>query len=81
MAIRVNTLIREIGIGLTTLNNVLNALGYKEHDLIPNSKIPDDIADILRGIYSNNTDFLKLIDNFTKESERGNRNDSITTLI
>jgi len=32
MGIRVNRLLTELNIGLSTLENILNALGYKEQD-------------------------------------------------
>lgn len=62
MAIRVNKLLTELNIGLATLDDILNALGYKEEYLSPNSKIPDEIAILARGLCSEDIEFLKLID-------------------
>lgn len=61
MAIRVNKLLTELNIGLQTLDDTLKALGYKEEFLTPNSKIPDDIAILVRGYFSEGADFLKVV--------------------
>lgn len=61
MAIRVNKLLTELNIGLQTLDDTLKALGYKEDLLTPNSKIPDDIAILVKGYFSEGVDFLNLV--------------------
>lgn len=61
MAIRVNKLLTELNIGLQTLDDTLKALGYKEEFLTPNSKIPDDIAILVKGYFSEGADFLKVV--------------------
>lgn len=61
MAIRVNKLLTELNIGLQTLDDTLKALGYKEELLTPNSKIPDDIAILVKGYFSEGADFLKVV--------------------
>ena len=62
MATRLNTLSRELNIGIGTLIEMLNSLGYKENDLTDNSKIPDDIAILMKGLYSEGISLFKFID-------------------
>ena len=62
MAIRINKLLSELNIGLTTLESILNAVGYKEYNLMINSKIPDEMAILVKGLCSEETEFLKLIE-------------------
>ena len=62
MATRLNSLSRELNIGIVTLIEILNSLGYKEKELTVNSKIPDAIAILLKRFYSNDISFSKLID-------------------
>lgn len=58
-----NKLSRELNVGLSTIESLLNALGYKEQYFTSNSKIPDDIAIVLRSIISEeDNDFLKIIE-------------------
>ena len=58
-----NKLSRELNVGLSTIESLLNALGYKEQNFTSNSKIPDDIAIVLRSIISEeDNDFLKIIE-------------------
>lgn len=61
MGIRVNKLLGELNIGLATLDSLLKALGYKEEQLTINTKIPDEIADIARTLFSKGTDYSKII--------------------
>lgn len=62
MGIRVNRLLSEVNIGITTLDSLLKALGYKEQDLSINTKISDEIANVVRGLCSKDTDLLTLIE-------------------
>ena len=62
MATRLNTLSRELNIGIGTLIEMFNSLGYKENDLTDNSKIPDDIAILMKGLYSEGISLFKFID-------------------
>lgn len=80
MAIRVNKLLTELNIGLTTLDDILNALGYKEEYLSPNSKIPDEIAILVRGLCSEDIEFLKLIDIAAEKGVYDNQSDSSPSL-
>ena len=61
MATRLNTLSRELNIGIETLIEMLNSLGYKENYLTDNSKIPDDIAILMKGLYSEGISLFKFI--------------------
>ena len=58
---RVNKLLTELNIGLTTLDNILRVLGYKEQDLTYNTKLSDNIAILVRELYSDDGTFLNLI--------------------
>ena len=80
MAIRINKLLSELNIGLATLESMLNALGYKEHDLTINSKIPDEIAILMKRLCSEETEFLKLIEIAAKEGVYNNQSNLISTL-
>ena len=62
MATRLITLSRELNIGIGTLIEILNSMGYKENDLTNNSKIPDDIAILMKGLYSEGISLFKFID-------------------
>lgn len=59
--VRVNKLLSELNIGLLTLDNMLRVLGYKEQNLTYNTKLSDDIAILVRELYSNDGTFLNLI--------------------
>lgn len=62
MAIRVNMLLREANIGLQTLAEILDALGSSESDIRPNTKIPDDVANIVLSLCYKDIDILTLIE-------------------
>ena len=62
MGIRVNRLLSEVNIGIATLDGVLKAMGYKELNLTINSIISDEMANIVRGLCSQDTDLLTLIE-------------------
>ena len=62
MGIRANKLLTEVNIGIATLENVLIALGFKDYNLTINTKISDEIANIVRGLCTNDTDLLTLIE-------------------
>lgn len=80
MAIRVNRLLSELNIGLQTLDDTLKALGYKEDSLTPNSKIPDDIAILVKGYFSEGADFLKLVKAVADRGVYGSKVDSTPLL-
>lgn len=80
---RIYTLSKELNIGLKTLESILDALEYKEyneHDLMPNSKLPDSIAIIVKELCSDNLEFLRLIEIAARNGMYGNRNNSSSTL-
>lgn len=68
MAIRVNKLLREANIGMQTLSEMLDALGVSEPDINPNTKISDDVANLVLGLCYKDIDLLTLIE----ESARKN---------
>ena len=80
MGIRVNRLLTELNIGFSTLENILNVLGYKEQNLSANTKLSDETAMLVRELYSNDGDFLSLIKFAAKSGVYGNQNDSTPTL-
>lgn len=80
MAIRVNKLLTELNIGLATFESMLNILGYKEDVLTPNSKIPEDIAILVRNYFSEGVDFLKLVKAIAERGIYGSKVDSTPLL-
>lgn len=62
MAIRVSKILREANIGYQTLVEMLNTLGFNDPTLDINSKIPDDIANLVMALIYKDVDFLKLIE-------------------
>lgn len=77
MAIPIIKLIRELSINLDTLQSILDASGYKEIDLSNNTVLPNDIEILVRGLCSNNVDFLKLVDIAANYGVYGGQKDSI----
>ena len=61
MGIRLNTLLSELNIGLSSLDSLLKALGYKEDLLSINTKIPDEIATLARLMFGKDTDYGKIV--------------------
>lgn len=80
MAIRVNRLLSELKIGFSTLENILNVLEYKEKNLSLNSKLPEDMAILVRELCSDDGDFLNFIKIAATRGIYGTQNDSIPTL-
>lgn len=80
MAIRVNKLLTELNIGLETFESMLNTLGYKEDTLTPNSKIPEDIAILVRNYFTEGADFLKLVKAVAERGVYGSKVDSTSLL-
>ncbi len=76
MAIRVSKLLKESNVGLAALEELLNALGYEEKDITLNSKIPDDIATLVKGMTSNDIDILKFISIAAEKGVYNNQNSS-----
>lgn len=62
MATRIYKLLRELNIGVEALEETFKALGYEGYDLTVNSKIPDDIVILLKGLYSEDFRLSKLIE-------------------
>lgn len=61
MGIRVNKLLTELNIGLTTLDSLLKSLGYEEDLLTVNTKIPDEIVVLARTLFSKDIDCSNII--------------------
>ena len=80
MAIRVNRLLSELNIGLSALNDFLNALGYKEPNLSPNTKLPDEVEILVRSLTQEDVDFLKLIATAAERGLYGSLNSDVPGL-
>lgn len=80
MAIRVNKLLSELNIGLATFESMLNTLGYKEDVLTPNSKIPEDIAILVKNYFAEGADFFKLVKAVADRGVYGSKVDSTPLL-
>lgn len=78
--VRVNKLLTELNIGLVTLDNMLRVLGYKEQNLTCNTKLSDDIAILVRELYSDDGTFLNLIKTAAKKGLYSNQTDLPPTL-
>lgn len=62
MAKRINKILRELNIDLTTLECLLYMLGYKGSKLTYNTKVSDDVDLSLQSFDFKNTDFFKYIE-------------------
>lgn len=80
MIVRVSRLLKELNIGLNTLEGILKALGVKELDLSPNMKISDDISTLVKLLCSNDIEFLKLVEIVAGIDGFEDQCDSIPTL-
>lgn len=80
MGIRVNKLLTELNIGLATLDNMLRVLGYKEQNLTTNTKLSDDIAILVKELYSDDGTFLNLIKTAATKGLYGNQTDLPPTM-
>lgn len=77
---RVNKLLRELNIGLQMLYELLKTLGINDPDFGPNTQIPDDVANLVRDIYNDNLDFLKLVENSSQKNVPGSGQDAKSQL-
>ena len=80
MGIRVNKLLTEVNIGIATLDGVLKALGYKEQVLTINTKISDEIANIVRGLCSKDIDLFTLIEMTGEKRDYSNSKNLIDSI-
>lgn len=80
MGIRVNKLLTELNIGLATLDNMLRVLGYKEQNLTTNTKLSDDIAILVKELYSDDGTFLNLIKTAATKGLYSNQTDLPPTM-
>ena len=77
---RVNKLLTELNIGLATLDNMLRVLGYKEQNLTTNTKLSDDIAILVKELYSDDGTFLNLIKTAATKGLYSNQTDLPPTM-
>ena len=76
MSTRIYKLLKDLNIELATLENILNILGYEPQNFMPNSVVPDDVATLIRGLYSEEIDFFKLIEIAANKLEHNKRKDT-----
>lgn len=77
---RVNRLLRELNIGLQTLYELLKALGIEDPDFGPSTQISEDVAKLVRDIYYDNLDFLKLVENSSQKNVSASGQDAKSQL-
>ena len=80
MATRVNKLLTELNIGLATLGSLLKSLGYNEDVLTVNTKIPDDMAILVRAFGSRDNDLRRLVEIAVEYGAYGNQKGLSSTL-
>lgn len=68
MAIRVLKLLREANVGISTLEEILHVLGYTDLPITPNSKIPDEMANLVISFCYKDMDFIHLIETCAKST-------------
>jgi predicted ATPase len=77
---RIYRLLKELNIELEVLQSILNDLDYEERDLSIFSAIPNNIAILVKGLYSEEIEFFKLIEIAAKNVDYNLPNDSNTSL-
>ena len=80
MEIRINKLLRELNIGFETLEKMLKILGYDEQNLSLISKLPEDIAILVRELCLDDGNYKDLIEIAAKKGVYGNQNESTPTI-
>ena len=75
MSIRVNKLLSDTNIGLKTLQSILRALGNNAEDVNLNTKVPDEIAEIISKLCKNDFDFLALLEDSAQNEFKGEKKD------
>lgn len=80
MSIRVSKLLREASIGLQKLEELLKALNYNDPTLDLNTKIPDEVADLVMNLCYKDVDLLKLIEESAVRNITQNQPDSLFPL-
>ena len=61
MAVRLRKLLKELNIGMSTMNDILKVLGYKEEFMTPNMSLPEDTEQTVRMLFSDKCDLFKAI--------------------
>ena len=80
---RIYRLLKELNIELEVLQSILNVLDYEERDLSIFSAIPNNIAILVKGLYSEEIEFFKLIEIAAKKwvyNPQSNSNFSLKTV-
>ena len=72
MAVRLNKIAKELGVGISTLGERLRALGYTNFPVTPNSKVSEDMADLIKKISCNDLDFIDIIKVIAKNTPYSN---------
>lgn len=80
MTVRASKLAKELNIGIALVESMVNALGYKENFFSPNTKIPDDIAIIVKWLCSDDIDLLKLVEIAADRGVYGYQTDTTPSL-
>ena len=73
MAVRANKLLSELNIGVATLESMLNTLGFKENYFTPNTKIPDDMAILVKAFGSRDNDLRRMVEIAAENGVYGNQ--------
>lgn len=80
MAVRANKLLSELNIGIATLESMLNTLGFKENYFTPNTKIPDDMAILVKAFGSRDNDLRRMVEIAAENGVYGNQKKVPSTL-
>jgi len=80
MAVRANKLLSELNIGIATLESMLNTLGFKENYFTPNTKIPDDMAILVKAFGSRDNDLRRMVEIAAENGVYGNQKEVPSTL-
>ena len=72
MAVRLNKIAKELGVGISTLGEMLRALGYTNFPVTPNSMVSEDMADLIKKISCNDLDFIDIIKASAKNTPYSN---------
>lgn len=81
MAVRLNKIAKELGVGISTLGDILRALGYTNFPVTPNSMVSEDMADLIKKISCNDLDFIDIIRAYAQYTPCSNFNLNIVDQI
>lgn len=80
MAVRANKLLSELNIGIAALESMLNTLGFKENYFTPNTKIPDDMAILVKAFGSRDNDLRRMVEIAAENGVYGKQKELPSTL-